>query len=179
MTRTVQDTNTPPVDACEVCSAPPGAWCFLGCNEAPPPNTDPFREDAIAMAGMLNGIMTMLHLKVEDPGAAKNYVQFEMNWTREGLKALPFDRAIITFCRPGGLTPHDRAEVACRDALDARVEMEQMDRHLHNAVVRQNQAIEEADKLRAKIATYVKALDAGDLAALNAAQIDLRVEVRS
>lgn len=110
-------------EQCNVCEAPAGAPCEPTCTEAPPAPVFPdgINEDDVRFASIIRGAMLMLAQSVDgETTKAKNYVEMTFAWDNGIATQLPFRRAALTFFREGGLSPHQRAELACSEALDAK-----------------------------------------------------------
>lgn len=78
----------------------------------------------------LKDMITMLAMHVEDPGAAKNYVEFTMNWDEGVLAKLPFRQVAVIFYRDGGKSPHTMLKDARAELDDANAQVTRVEQRL-------------------------------------------------
>ena len=109
----------------------------------------------------IKDMVAMLALNVSDPGAAKNYVQFTMNWDEGELAKLPFNQVAIIFYRPGGKSPHTKMLEAENERDELRTSVDELMAEVDNLTQAREQPTSELAVWEKKI--VAKLLDvAGD-----------------
>lgn len=170
--RTKLNETQPPILDCEVCSAKAGEWCEPTCSEAPVPmNVNTFGD-------VLQSAITLLATSI-DKTAVKNYVEMNLDWSREILPNLPFHKVSLTFYRHDGLSPHALKLLAEEKRAQAEEDRAFAIGRLDACWEREIKMISEVADLKTRIAELESELEETQAIAHEQAEIIARGEVQS